>query len=192
MTNNTTSEPLNPYQITAAQEYAGGDFAWIIDHEDWRHALSDIGDTHFVFLMRELSTAEDCEDKDDALSRLQKAADEIETIYDAIDALDDASPQQPSKDSRIIATFIPQQWINKHAVNVDPLGETHIDITDTILAMDPHAALALRDDTNETDVFKDLPNAPSWIANWSGPFYVAVEAAIAQYFDLSPSHDQTT
>jgi hypothetical protein len=94
--------------------------------------------------------------------------------------------EQPAP-KRIIATFVPQVWINGHAVTADPLGETRIDITEAVLAMTRDEALALRDDTDETDTFRQLPGAPDWIDQRSGPYYIAVEAAIAQYFDLIPN-----
>lgn len=189
-----SSPPLNRYQIAAAQEYAGGDFSWIINEACWRKSLSDIQDHHLIFIMTELSLEEGCENQTTALHRLQTAANEIQTVYDAIEELPDHAPDAAPHDKRIIATFVPQIWINRHAVTAAPLGETRIDITEAVLAMTRDEALALRDDTDETDLFRHIPGAPDWIDHWSGPFYVAVEAAIADYFDLlqEPEVQQTT
>lgn len=172
---------LNRYQIAAANEYSQGNFAWIIDDQDWHLTLNDLDDDYFKFIMTELSDKEDCDSKASALQRLQAAADDIQKIYKAIEELpDDVPDPDPNPDNkRIMAAFVPQVWINNHAVTADPLGETRIDITEAVLAM-------TRDDTDETDDLRHLPGAPDWIDSWSGPFYVAVEADIAQYFDLLP------
>jgi hypothetical protein len=176
MTNHTTQElTFNQYQRTAAENYAGGDFAWILDHPDWRAKVEDCGDTFFTFLMLEFSDLEYPTDKADALQRLQRVADDVEELYDIIDAL-----QQPA--DRIIATFVPQVCINDHAVTVDPPGETCIDITAAVLAMTRAEALDLRDDTDQTDALLDRDSAPAWIRDWTGPFYLAVEAAVARHF----------
>lgn len=176
MTNHTTQDnPLNQYQRTAAENYAGGDFAWILDHPDWHTKIEDCGDTFFTFLMLEFSDLEYPTDKPDALKRLQRVADDVEQLYDIIDALG-----QPA--NRIIATFVPQVSINNHAVTVDPPGETSIDITAAVLAMTRAEALDLRDDTDQTDALLNLDTAPTGIRDWTGPLYLAVEAAIARHF----------
>lgn len=84
---------------------------------------------------------------------------------------------------RIIATFVPQAWINDYAVDVDPEGPTKWDITDHILAMGKDAALALKDNDYPTDDLRYTDNAPTWIKEWRGPFYVRVKDAIRDYFD---------
>lgn len=181
-----STPPLNRYQIAAANEYSQGDFAWIIEEQDWHLTLNNLDDDYFKFIMTELSDKEDCDSKPSALKRLQAAADDIQKIYEAIEELPDDVPDTDPNNKRIMATFVPQVWINNHAVTADPLGETRIDITEAVLAMTRDEALALRDDTDETDDLRHLPGAPDWIDSWSGPYYVAVEAAIAQYFDLLP------
>lgn len=176
-THSQPSSPINPFQKAAAENYADGEFAWILQQPDWTTHLDACGDTFFIFLMRELSTKEDCCDPATALSRLQSIADDTERIYDAIDAL----VHNPHH-HRIIATFVPQVWINDRAVTADPLGDTEIDITDAVLALSKEDALNLRDDTYEADALINRDFAPDWINDWSGPFYLAVEAAIAAYF----------
>jgi hypothetical protein len=81
---------------------------------------------------------------------------------------------------RIIAEFVPQAWVNDYTITVDAEGETKFDVTNRILEMGREAALALRDDTYETDNLRDL--APTWAQDWGGPFYVRVEMAIEEYF----------
>ncbi len=83
---------------------------------------------------------------------------------------------------RIVAEFVPQAWINDYAVEVDAEGETEWDVTDHILAMGREKALSLRDDDYPTDDLRNLPNAPRWVREWSGPFVVRVEQSIGGYF----------
>lgn len=180
MTNPTQDNSFNQFQRNAAIHYADGDFAWILNEPNWREKLDDCGDTFFTFLMLELSDLEYPTDTDDALRRLQRVADDVEEIYDIIDAL-----QQPA--NQIFATFVPQVWINDHAVTIDPPGETDIDVTAAVLAMTRAEALDLRDDTDQTDALLDLDTAPAWIRDWTGPFYLAVEAAIARHFGTMTS-----
>ena len=84
---------------------------------------------------------------------------------------------------QIIAEFIPQIWVNDYAIKADPLGETKFDVTAAILEMDKYTALDLVDDTYETDELRYSTNAPEWVQEWSGPFYIRVETEIARYFD---------
>ncbi len=96
-------------------------------------------------------------------------------------------------DKRIIATFHPQAWVNDYAIEVDPEGETEWDVTDYILAsFTPEEALALEDDQYESDnLSTDDPNAPKWIREWSGPFYVEVADSIAEYFETATAYPPT-
>ncbi len=84
---------------------------------------------------------------------------------------------------RILATFRPQAWINDYATTVDPEGETTWDVTEEVLALSRDAALAIRDDQDESDEFRFSKNAPAWVRDWGGPFVVEVEDAIRQYYD---------
>jgi len=76
---------------------------------------------------------------------------------------------------RIIARFVPQAWVGGNAINVDPEGETEFDVTDHVLSMPREDALALRNDSYESDDLRDLPTAPEWARSWPGPFYIDVE-----------------
>jgi hypothetical protein len=76
-----------------------------------------------------------------------------------------------------MALFVPQAWISDYAVNID--GEVEFDVTEKILAMPKAEALAMRDDQDATD---ELARDAGLLEQHSGPFYVAVEMAIAEYF----------
>jgi hypothetical protein len=64
------------------------------------------------------------------------------------------------------ATFHPQAWINDYAIDVDAEGETTWMVDDS--------ALALTADSYESDELRFADNAPQWVKDWSGPFYVSV------------------
>ena len=83
---------------------------------------------------------------------------------------------------RVIAVFVPQQWVNDLAIRVDPKGEDSWDVTEIIEAMGAEALL-LEDDQYETDDLRDAPNAPQWVKDWEGPFYVQVRDSILDYFE---------
>jgi hypothetical protein len=85
--------------------------------------------------------------------------------------------------NRIIATFHPQAWVNKHAVDVDPQGECSFDVTDVVVALSESVAPPIRDYNDSSDDLASLPSAPEWVRNWPGPFYVTVEQSIQTYFD---------
>jgi hypothetical protein len=88
-----------------------------------------------------------------------------------------------SKEQRIIATFVPQAWINDYAVEVDPEGETEADVTDHILgfATTEEELANLKDDSYETDDLIYAPGVPDWWADWGGPFRIEVEGSIQEY-----------
>lgn len=91
-------------------------------------------------------------------------------------------PEPGSK--RIIARFTPQAWINDYAVDVDPEGETEWDVTAYILTMDREEVLSISDNEYSSDHLKADPNAPRWIRDWHGPFYITVEDQIKEFFDV--------
>jgi hypothetical protein len=43
--------------------------------------------------------------------------------------------------------------------------------------------MSVRDDQRESDHLRLSPNAPQWVQQWSGPFWVEVETAIAAYWE---------
>lgn len=79
--------PLSPIQTLLAHSYAEGAFRDIIKAAHWKAHLATCGDGLFRFLMTELSPSEDCQTVPDALHRLQRAADDIELVYDHMLAL---------------------------------------------------------------------------------------------------------
>jgi hypothetical protein len=95
------------------------------------------------------------------------------------------------KTARIIAIFHPQAWINDYAYAVDPEGDTRFDVTDTVIELGKELALEIEDDRQESDNLRFSPNAPEWIRNWSGPFYVEVAEAIQEYFDSGSLSDSS-
>jgi hypothetical protein len=82
----------------------------------------------------------------------------------------------------IIGRFVPQIWINGYAVNVDPEDPDERDVTEHLPAIGEAAARRLRDDDYPTDNLRTLPNVPAWPKEWPGPFYVAMQDRIAEYF----------
>lgn len=76
------------------------------------------------------------------------------------------------------ATFHPQAWVNDHAIDVDPEGETSWVVTPEFYN---ELRVSLRwpdeiDETNtyESDYLRHDPAAPQWVRDWHGPFYVEV------------------
>ena len=72
---------------------------------------------------------------------------------------------------KIQCTFYPQAWQNDYAIPVDPEGP----VTWTTNWPDDKP-LPPPDDDYESDKLAREPDAPLWIQNWSGPFYVEVTA----------------
>lgn len=77
---------------------------------------------------------------------------------------------------RYTAKFTPQQWVNKCAVVVDPHGPDVWDCTKYMAGLpdDAARARAMEPDSYDSDDVRDDPNAPQWVRDWSGPFYVTV------------------
>lgn len=65
----------------------------------------------------------------------------------------------------ITVEFVPQAWINDYAVNVDPEGPTTWEVpVEMVRDVEP--------DQYESDDLRFHENAPEWVKEWSGPFYV--------------------
>lgn len=61
--------------------------------------------------------------------------------------------------------FHPQVWINDHACECDPEGEVlFVALSETV----PD------DDSYESDELRFADDAPQWIKDWSGPFWVEI------------------
>jgi hypothetical protein len=93
---------------------------------------------------------------------------------DTIDALKKIQVSKPISTSSqpntmtIQCTFYPQAWHNDYAIAVDPEGS----VTWTTNWPD-HKPLP-SDNDYESDQLARESDAPLWIQNWSGPFYVEV------------------
>lgn len=103
-----------------------------------------------------------------------------------------AAREDAARTARIIATFVPQAWVNDYAVPAEPEGETTFDVTREILKLGREKALQLRDDQTETDQLRHARLAPLWIKHWRGPFYVNVEQQIADYYAAIDAASQST
>ena len=62
--------------------------------------------------------------------------------------------------------FHPQAWVNDWAIDVDPQGETEWEVGE--ISDD------LEDNTYESDDLRFHENAPRWVHNWAGPFYIEI------------------
>ena len=74
---------FNPFQHACANAYSEGDFAHVQDIEQVRA----MHDTLFTFLMIELSPAEDCDTREEALRRMTVAIGNIQDVGAAIEKI---------------------------------------------------------------------------------------------------------
>lgn len=108
------------------------------------------------------------------------------------DAIAAAKADAASKISkRIMAEFVPQAWLNDHAIAVDPQGDTMFDVTDHMLGIGRASALCFADGSLDAADLRQLPAAPQWAKDWTGPFTVNVQKAIAAYFASDASETTT-
>lgn len=90
---------LNPSQRAIAAAYAGGDFVGLLDlssEAEYRAALDECGDTLFKFLMIETACAEDCDSATEAVSRLERAIEDIGGALGAVQRAQEWSGCQSS------------------------------------------------------------------------------------------------
>ena len=74
----------------------------------------------------------------------------------------------------IICQFTPQASIKrgKYIIDVDPPEGCETTWRDTV-----PDGLAIPDpDSYESDFYRESPNAPTWVQEWSGPFKISVRA----------------
>lgn len=65
-------------------------------------------------------------------------------------------------------TFHPQAWVRGYAVDVDPEGPVSFRV--------PLADVeGMKDNTDGSDALARHPNAPHWIQEWSGTYYITIE-----------------
>lgn len=62
--------------------------------------------------------------------------------------------------------FHPQAWINDYACEVDAQGPTVFEVGDV-----PES---VKDDSYESDEYHRHENAPQWVKDWCGPFYIEI------------------
>jgi len=103
-----------------------------------------------------------------------------------------AAREDTARTARIIATFVPQAWVNDNAVPADPEGDTTFDVTREILKLGRDKALQLRDDQKNTDQLRHARLAPLWIKHWRGPFRIEVEQQVADYYAAIDAASQST
>lgn len=63
--------------------------------------------------------------------------------------------------------FNPQAWVNDYTMAVDPEGPTEWLVECSLVE-------TLKDDTYESDNLRHHANAPAWVKEWSGPFYIEI------------------
>lgn len=76
---------FNAYQRTALNAYQDGEARHINNLED----AEAYGDTLLLFILLDLSTAEDCETIADARSRMESAINDLEMVLDALEGIPD-------------------------------------------------------------------------------------------------------
>ena len=78
---------------------------------------------------------------------------------------------------RLIAHFHPQAWINDYAVDCDGQSPSTWDVTDYLHPLPaPMRTALMQANSFESDGLRELDDAPAWTRNWTGPFYISVEA----------------
>ena len=85
------------------------------------------------------------------------------------------------------ATFHPQAWQNDYTIDVDPEGETEWEVTEeeieaalkhwrgTVYGPDFSREQLFAADDYPSDEFRHSKNAPQWVRDWSGPFYISFD-----------------
>lgn len=71
---------------------------------------------------------------------------------------------------QVTVKFYPQAWVNDHAIDVDPEGETTFAVEASHLERFTEDALKY-----ELEPYLELPQLPQWIREWRGPFWIDVE-----------------
>jgi hypothetical protein len=85
------TEPLTEYQRAALAVYADGDFQYLESYQ----FDDEYGDSLLTFVMAELSTNEDCESRDMAISRIEGGIADLQAVLDALWLLpDDAATEE--------------------------------------------------------------------------------------------------
>lgn len=85
--------PLNDAQTTMLKSYGAGDYAWIAEDFPEEHTLAldaveRQGDTLLLFLFRELSDREGCQDMNTAITQVLIAIDDLEGVLQELQELE--------------------------------------------------------------------------------------------------------
>ncbi len=99
---------LNKMQIALLRTIAQGDYAYIAegmahDADAARQAVLSTGDTLLRFLFTELSTNEDCDGVDEAISRLENVERDIRDLIAAMTTIE--SNPTDGADNPVLSTF---------------------------------------------------------------------------------------
>jgi hypothetical protein len=89
----------------------------------------------------------------------------------------------PKDTPKVMAEFTPQVWVGDQTMVVDPQGDTTWEITAEIVAMGRQKALEMQDDQHNTDDLRYTLNAPKWVQDWEGPFYIEVSEQIEAFYE---------
>jgi len=78
---------LNPFERAAIQAYRRGQYTHLFEAADkptFDAALDDCGDALLAFILRDLSTEEDCDTLDAAINRMTTAQADLTTVLQAL------------------------------------------------------------------------------------------------------------
>lgn len=104
-------------------------------------------------------------------------ASEAPTPEDWINAMRDLIQPVAGRE-RIMAQFVPEAWVNDHAIAIDAEGDTEIDVTFEMLLIGRDAAMSLS--SADTDHLQEAIRSPDWIRRWNGPFTIRVHEAVEE------------
>ena len=97
-------------------------------------------------------------------------------------------PSMPEGMPYLSATFVPQRDLPGQTshVEVEPSGDNVFDVTEQIIRMGKEKALALEDNTLESDALRDTVHASDWVRNWDGHFTARIPETkdIVELFDF--------
>lgn len=84
-TDPTNAPVFNQAQRVLLKTYDDGEFAHVLEHKTNEDVLQDLGNDGLLrFLFVELSTAEGCDDIEDAEDRISTALRQLQSVYEAI------------------------------------------------------------------------------------------------------------
>lgn len=84
---------------------------------------------------------------------------------------------------KVEAEYEPQAWQNDYAIDVDPEGDTAIDITWEVLTMDREEAKTFQDNRDFTESLIEALMAPEWIRNRQGPSSIRARYAVDDFLE---------